>query len=44
MKRNPKERLGFKNKQEIKDHPFFKDIDFEKIYNKEYTPPSAIMD
>ena len=31
------ERLGGKNIQEIFDHPWFNDIDFEKLYNKEYS-------
>ena len=36
---NPQKRLGFNSAQEVKDHPFFKDIDFDKVINKEYTPP-----
>ena len=36
---NPQKRLGFNSTQEVKEHPFFKDIDFDKVINKEYTPP-----
>ena len=36
---NPKNRLGYKSADEIKNHPFFKDIDFKKVLNKEYKPP-----
>jgi serine/threonine protein kinase len=37
----PYERLGNgpKGTDEIKLHPYFKDIDWEKLYNKELTPP-----
>ena len=35
----PKKRLGFSSANEIKNHPFFKDIDFNKVLNKEYNPP-----
>ena len=36
---NPKKRLGYKSADEVKNHPFFKDIDFNKVLNKEYKPP-----
>ena len=36
---NPKKRLGYKSADEVKNHPFFKDIDFDKVLNKEYKPP-----
>ena len=39
MDRNPKTRLGAIDKQEIKDHAFFKSIDWDKLLRKEYTPP-----
>ena len=39
MDKEPKQRLGFNDKNEIKNHPFFQDIDFEKVLKKEYTPP-----
>ena len=35
----PKKRLGYNSANEIKNHPFFKDIDFNKVLNKEYNPP-----
>jgi serine/threonine protein kinase len=36
---NPQRRLGFNSADEVKNHPFFKDIDFEKVLKKEYKPP-----
>ena len=30
--KNPKQRLGSKNSQEIQFHPWFKDINFEEIF------------
>ena len=39
MAKNPKKRLGFKGVQEIKDHPYFADIDWNKLKSKMITPP-----
>ncbi len=41
FKRNPTNRLGSGPGagQEIKSHPFFSTIDFEKLHKKEITPP-----
>ena len=36
---DPKRRLGFNSADEVKNHPFFKDIDFDKVLKKEYKPP-----
>ena len=36
---DPKKRLGYNSVDEVKNHPFFKDIDFDKVLNKEYKPP-----
>ena len=36
---NPKKRLGYKSADEVKSHPFFKGIDFDKVLRKEYKPP-----
>jgi len=36
---NPKKRLGYNSSDEVKNHPFFKGIDFDKVLNKEYKPP-----
>lgn len=33
------ERLGVNNMDEIKKHPFFKNIDWEKLAKKEIKPP-----
>eukprot|EP00344_Euplotes_crassus_P002090 CAMPEP_0197010444 /NCGR_PEP_ID=MMETSP1380-20130617/54308_1 /TAXON_ID=5936 /ORGANISM="Euplotes crassus, Strain CT5" /LENGTH=371 /DNA_ID=CAMNT_0042432365 /DNA_START=56 /DNA_END=1172 /DNA_ORIENTATION=+ len=37
--RKPEHRLGAGGVNEIKAHPFFKEIDWEKLYNKEIEPP-----
>lgn len=40
FKRNPQNRLGYKTGlKEMKDQPFFKNIDFEKLYHKNISPP-----
>jgi len=41
LERDPKRRLGSgpKDGGEIKEHPFFKSIDFDKLYKKELPPP-----
>ena len=36
---NPRKRIGFNGAEEIRKHPYFKDIDFEKVFAKAYTPP-----
>ena len=35
----PEKRLGYNSADEIKNSEFFKNIDFNKVYNKEYKPP-----
>lgn len=44
LDRNPKTRLGVKSKQELKDDPFFKNIDWDKLGRKECTPPPIDLD
>lgn len=39
MHKDPNSRIGVKNKKEIKEHPFFDGIDWDKILKKEYEPP-----
>ncbi|KAN0060500.1 Serine/threonine-protein kinase [Thecaphora frezii] len=40
LNRNPKHRLGAqRDAQDLKEHPFFKDIDFEALAKKQLTPP-----
>ena len=36
---NPKKRLGYNSADEVKKHPFFNGVDFDKVLNKEYKPP-----
>ena len=37
--RDPENRLGFDSKQEIKNHPFLRGIDWKKILLKQIKPP-----
>ena len=39
LDKDPDKRFGVNDKEEIKEHPFFKGIDWEKLKNKEITPP-----
>lgn len=39
LNRDPLQRLGFHGVHEIKNHPFFKDIDWDKLNSKGYIPP-----
>lgn len=36
---NPNERLGFNGADEIKKHPFFANVNYDAIMNKQYKPP-----
>ena len=36
---NPKERIGFNSIDDIKNHDFFKNVDFNKVLSKEEIPP-----
>lgn len=40
---NPKKRIGKTGIKEIKDHVYFKDIDFDKIFNKLYKIDSNLI-
>lgn len=42
LKRKPKERLGTKGAQQIKNHPFFKDLDWDAVLNKGLIPSIKI--
>ena len=45
LEKNPDERLGSKfDVEEIKNHSYFKDVDWNKVYNKEYIPPPIVRD
>lgn len=39
LNRDPTKRLGCNGSQEIKNHAFFKQIDWKKLYDKNYLPP-----
>ena len=44
LQRDPKKRLGggIKDSEEIKEHKFFEDVDWKKIYEKKIKPPKAM--
>lgn len=39
LERDPAKRIGTKSKEEIKTDPFFKGMDWDKVYKREYKPP-----
>ena len=41
LERDPKKRLGgnIKDAEEIKEHPYFKDVNWDDVYNKKLKPP-----
>ena len=39
LQREPTKRLGYNGFDEIKTHPWFSGIDWDKLYRKEITPP-----
>lgn len=39
MCKEPEQRIGIKLKAEIKNHPFFFGVDWQKVYNKDYAAP-----
>ena len=43
-KKFPNQRLGggSKDAQEIKEHPYFKDVDWNQVYNRKLKPPTFI--
>lgn len=42
--KDPFKRIGVKEKNDIKKHPFFKHLDFERVYNKDYDPPFDVIE
>lgn len=39
LERDPTKRLGYNGFEEIQNHPWFKEIDWDALYRKEITPP-----
>lgn len=39
LNRDPRKRLGYNGVSEIKNHPFFDDVDWNKLNSKGYIPP-----
>lgn len=44
MDKNPDRRLGARGFDEIKNDPYFKGIDFNKLLKKEIPPPELALD
>ena len=44
LNRNPKNRIGVNNKDEIKNHEFFADIDWDLLYQRKFNPPINLVD
>ena len=44
LERNPNKRLGGcgRDAEEIKEHPYFKDVDWNKVFEKKIKPPNFI--
>ena len=44
LKRNPNERLGSKRDvEEVKEHEYFADVDWQKVYERKYKPPQIYL-
>ncbi|EAR86537.2 Serine/Threonine kinase domain protein (macronuclear) [Tetrahymena thermophila SB210] len=39
LSKDPIQRLGSKGAEEVKSHPFFRDVNWEDVYNKKLLPP-----
>lgn len=39
LQKDPKNRLGTKGKKDVMNHPWFKDINWKKLYRKEIKSP-----
>jgi serine/threonine protein kinase len=39
LERDPAKRIGTDNEEDIKQHPFFEDVDWDSVYRKEIPPP-----
>jgi hypothetical protein len=43
LRKDPKTRIGSKSKDEIKQDPFFKGMDWDKMEKKLYDPPEDFV-
>jgi len=39
LNKNPKSRIGVNDKNELKRHPFFRGLDWQKLSKREIDPP-----
>jgi serine/threonine protein kinase len=44
LNKDPKTRIGVLNKDEIKKHEFFNDLDWKKLYNRNIHPPIDLIE
>lgn len=44
LKKNPKDRLGSRSKEELLNHPFFRDINWKDLIDKKLKPPFKLED
>ena len=44
MSKDPKTRIGVQNKDDIKSHEFFSDIDWRKLYQRKIMPPIDLIE
>jgi len=44
LSKDPKTRIGVQNKEEIKFHEFFTDVDWDKLYLKKIIPPIDLIE
>ncbi len=44
MSKDPKTRIGVQNKDEIKSHDFFSDVDWDKLFQRKLMPPLDLIE
>ena len=44
LNKDPKTRIGVQNKDEIKSHEFFADIDWTKLFQRKIQPPIDLIE
>lgn len=43
LKKDPEERLGYNDVSVLKKHMFFAEIDWDRLYTKQYKPPRLVF-
>jgi hypothetical protein len=44
LNKDPKNRIGVNNKEDIKNHEFFEDIDWDLLYERKIKPPVDLVE